>query len=174
MEETTTIVTETTNDSLVMDELTESEVRLFVQENADYYLNKWKSTDKTKKARWNWAACWGSIFWLGYRKMYKPLIIVIIAIAATDGIELLLHFDSATSKVFDKLIGIVVYTILGIFGNNLYYNHVREKIQKIKATGSGENLEPLFKKYGGRSWKGVGISVLLLLGYVIIIALISE
>lgn len=33
MEENTTIVTEATNDSLVMDELTETEVRLFVQGN---------------------------------------------------------------------------------------------------------------------------------------------
>jgi len=43
---------------LAIDGLTETEVRMFVQKNVDYYLNKWKNADKTRKGRWNWAACW--------------------------------------------------------------------------------------------------------------------
>ena len=158
---------ETENEEFI-DGIAESKIKLFLGDNADYYLDKWKaSDDPKKKAGWNWAAFLGSILWLGYRKMYA---IIIQLIGLFFVLDIIRFYTGADLKAN---IGLVLGGILGVSGTSFYYKHMLKKIKNIneKSFDSERRNEEL-EKAGGRSWGGVGITVLIVLLYITVSSLI--
>ncbi|MBU5467363.1 DUF2628 domain-containing protein [Virgibacillus sp. MSJ-26] len=137
-------------------------ISLYVGDKIDYYRAKWK---KGKNISWNWPAFFLTFFWLGYRKMYRTVFIIVGIYFALDIVSLVtgVDLDSTTN------IGLVVSVVLGLSGNNLYKEHVNRQVNRIEEE-QGENAESYIRENGGPSWGGVGVSVAIFLGYAVISA----
>ncbi|MFY4775723.1 DUF2628 domain-containing protein [Metabacillus sp. RGM 3146] len=150
------------SESLVPIERSENEeLSLFVGKKADVYHRKWGKA--TNKAGWNWAAFFLGIFWLGYRKMYRFLLIFLGIYLLVDLITwpFYLFLDPVTMDKVSPLIDLLNYVIgiassvtLGIYGNYFYYKHAKEKINNIKQKFPNHPDIQAYEitKRGGTSW----------------------
>ena len=147
-----------------IDGIAEKKMELFIGENAEYYLDKWNSSENPKKkAGWNWAAALCGLLWLGYRKMYNIIMQIVVLFLVFDAIKFYLGVD------LDSSIGIILAVVLGMLGNSLYYKHMLKEIENINGefSDSARELQEL-KKVGGRSWGGVALTIIIISVYVII------
>ncbi|MDR1982674.1 MAG: DUF2628 domain-containing protein [Holosporaceae bacterium] len=110
----------------------------------NYYLSIMNGLSSGKKFYWNWGAFIGGPFWLAYRKMYlyssvclilivPLLIIMLLPNNAEHSSQLeqdVRHAILAASRILVILLQLFFSLILGIWGNNLYYRHIRKKIEK--------------------------------------------
>lgn len=137
---------------------------LFVgDEKSGYYLPRWHSQSKTS---WNWPAFLFLWFWLGYRKMYSHLFILLGIFICFDIISFYLGSES-------NPIGITLGVIYGIFGNYFYFNHAKKKISRIKSRHTSElDIETEVIRQGRTSILGIFNAFGLLLLYVLISAFI--
>jgi len=151
-------------------ELPKDEVKLFVGESQAYYVKKWESAKNPyQKSGWNWAAFFGGIFWLGYRKMYSIVLGLIGIFLLIDILQLFIKYD------LSKSIASSTAAILGLLGNSFYYRHMHKKISKIKNDNLDKtNLKDAIHKAGGTSWYGVGIVFLILIGYLLVTITIND
>ncbi|MEH7386406.1 DUF2628 domain-containing protein [Bacillus sp. JJ1521] len=141
---------------------------LYVGENSDYYFQKWGILEDTiKKRSWNWAAFILIFLWLGYRKMYKVILGIILIWLVTD---VILYSLDSYSEGTDFLIGILTAVFLGMKGNYLYYKQATGKIKKFQ--NNGKFLKPEIANSGGRSTLGIFGAMGLLLLYSLISALL--
>ena len=74
------------------DDSFESDLMKFVGKKYPYYDAKWQKS-KDNKPAWNFAAFFFSAFWLGYRKMYMPLAIMIGLFFLIDLILFLFNYQ---------------------------------------------------------------------------------
>lgn len=140
----------------------------FVGRNYDYYKFKWlKSDDPEKALTWNWTAFFLGFLWLGYRKMYKPILILLSLYLGLELIELLTVFDP-TVTVITTYFPLIIAVFLGMFGNALYYRHAKKKIEKIRTLYPGTRMQI---NLGGTSGKGVITAIGINVGYAIIYAI---
>lgn len=134
-------------------------INLYVGEKIDYYRTKWKK----KNFSWNWPAFFLTFLWLGYRKMYGTIFMIIGIYFFFDIIFLVFGFDvtGATN------VGLVVSVVLGMSGNNLYREHSKRQVMKVKKE-RGEKAVEYLQANGGPSWGGVWLSAAIFIGYVLI------
>ena len=153
----------TTSDSLMENQIIENELRSFIGEKSNYYFFKWGiSENPGKYARWNWSAFICGVFWMGYRKMYKELFVCTIILFLLD-----ITILSVTNDYFDKIMSYVVASIIGTYGNAIYYNYVQRSMNKIKEQNEIDKIKSIRKK-GGTSFVGVIIALLLYFGFRVI------
>jgi large-conductance mechanosensitive channel len=138
-------------------------LKLFVGEKkGDYYLGKWSKGDRS----WNWAAFFLSYFWLGYRKMYKPILLIMAFFLVMNLVFALLGIDF--SKV-NSAIGTGVAFTFGMWGNYFYRQHASKKIKEIvEMHHNQETAVSEVKLRGGGSWKGVMVSLGIFTGYILL------
>ncbi|OCA87797.1 hypothetical protein A8F94_08110 [Bacillus sp. FJAT-27225] len=145
------------------------ELETFVGKKSDYYLRKWsKPKGKSGLMGWNWAAFFAGMFWLGYRKMYKIVLIILGAFLAFDIISLII--DNPILDQMNYSIGMVTAALLGMQGNYYYHKTAQDKIKDVKKQfpdNSAGQLDAL-RKQGGASWGGVFIVLGLFVGYLVI------
>lgn len=129
------------------------------EKKSAFYLSKWSSD---KKVSWNWPAFLFTWFWLGYRKIYTHIFLLL-------GIFIIIDILSYYLGDLDNVIGIILGFVYGLLGNYFYRLHAEKKINKIKGkyTTESQLLEEA-RKQGGASVAGVWISVGLLVAYVVI------
>ncbi len=144
-------------------------IQAFVGKNSDYFISKWEqSKDPNAKAGWNWAGFLTGLFWLGYRKMYKLLFIYFGAFILIDIVQLLLNID------INSAIGAAISGSIGGFGNGFYHKHMIEKLNTWSSDNHGQQpTADEIAKLGGGSWGGVGITLLMFIGYIIISTVIE-
>jgi len=149
----------------------ESDVSRFVGSKYPYYEKKWEKSQGSKPS-WNFAAFFLSIFWLGYRKMYIPLAIIIGAFFLMDFLIYIFYDQNTTDSIINSLnqsISIGIATSLGIFGNNFYMQHVNKRVTAIKEKAlSPEDKDVQLRKKGGTSWLGVFVALFALITYAIL------
>lgn len=137
----------------------------FVGPRYNYYQEKWAlSEDPATAANWNWSAFFLGIFWLGYRKMYRPILYLLATYIVLDVIDLLANFHPLTSLIVE-VAPYVAFALIGMYGNALYYRHANKQINKLKRYDYAH--EQMSKK-GGTSKLGVIKALGLLLSYAII------
>ena len=114
----------------------------------EYYSSKWR-----QGLSWNWAAFFLSFFWLGYRKMYAYILIILGLFLLYDLIIVLSGVDFGV----DSTIGITVGVICGFLGNYLYLMHANKEIKRVteQQHGSEEFMQSELQLRGGTSWLGV-------------------
>ena len=129
-----------------MNETKEEELRLFVGENAYYYLIKWsKMADRGNKISWNWPMAAFGVAWLGARKMFHYMFIVLLLWVITNAILLGIGLPTAAISAW-----LLFSILLGFFGNHLYLRSVKHKIAKIKSEISDPKLQKIkMAKKGG-------------------------
>lgn len=135
-------------------------LRKFVgDKKSSYYLAKW---NQNKHYTWNWSAAIFSIPWLGYRKMYKMIVGILLTFLVLDIVIALGGFDEAVS---DRAIGIGISIFIGMIGNSSYRTMAEKNIRTLQTQYSGNDLLTEVEKRGGESSKGVLIAILLVFGY---------
>ncbi|RZT21524.1 DUF2628 domain-containing protein [Fictibacillus sp. BK138] len=139
---------------------------LFVGEKKkDFYFKK-----RQKDNSWNWAAFFLTFLWLGYRKMYLPILFVLIGFLAIDIIALLLGTISTT---VDTSMGFALSGGLGVGGNLIYKRHAQKQINEIEKHSVSEKVKMHeIRKRGGTSWMGVLLALLMFIGYLVISAIL--
>jgi hypothetical protein len=155
--------------------LTEAEIRAFVGKNADYYLKKWAPALRGHGgAGFNLAALLLSGLWLGYRKMYKTLIILFAIIAAVtileQGVAIFGLADPDAVGLFGNLVGLVAAIVCGMYGNAWYLSHTRAAIMEVRATGRGgeADLAELSRRGGTSVASSLGMFFLYLVAMFVI------
>lgn len=139
-------------------------LRFFIGEKKQhYYIRKWSKGVNS----WNWAAFFFSVFWLGYRKMYKQIIFIMGIFLITDLFVTILGLDDT---ILNNAISFAVAFTLGITGNNFYRLYALKKIREMM---KGSTIDPnLLQKdiqiRGGTSWKGIFTTLGLFVVYVLI------
>ncbi|WP_416729836.1 DUF2628 domain-containing protein [Fictibacillus sp. JL2B1089] len=160
MEPFTETNTKYSNFDGVMDARQETKLIEFVGEKKkDYYLKKWQ-----KDNSFNWAAFFLTLLWLGYRKMYTPILLVLAAFFAIDIIFLLMEIEGT---LINRSLGAALSGWLGIGGNLLYKKHAQKQISMIEQ-GSISDKEKIheIRKRGGTSKMGVFLAILMISVYV--------
>lgn len=143
------------------------EKSLFVEENLHYYARKWERIDKGGLT-FNFVAFFFSIGWLGYRKMYVPVVMIGLLFLMNDILYIFFELNNIIALI-DKYIGMGVNVIVGMFGNDIYKWHTEKKVQAIKekATSPAEKVTLLTKK-GGTSLLGILKALLILIAVYIV------
>ena len=137
------------------------EEREFIGSNAEFYLEKWAKTASPGSAvSWNWAAFFLSGYWLAYRKMYLNVIIWFIVVAGLGGIMIATEFHHFFWTAIIELVLLCINVGLGMYGNALYYRHMRKKIQKWRDEPTLHSKTSL-PELGGTGWIGVILLIVL-------------
>lgn len=138
-------------------------LRAFVgEEKKDYYHNKWQKG----KRSWNWASFFLTLFWVGYRKMYGVIALVLGFFIVFDLVVALMGVDSLS---LNNGIGIALAVCLGMVGNQMYKGHALKKINKLKAEyGNTEALVQAVKSHGGKSWTGFWLTLATFVVYIVV------
>ncbi|HEX5169904.1 MAG TPA: DUF2628 domain-containing protein [Cyclobacteriaceae bacterium] len=140
---------------------------------SDYYLEKYKAYHQGDRTTFNIGPFLAGVFWFLYRKLYKQLIIVMIAIIVLGFIEVLLYdlFDIGddTQNVFDFLLTWVFGGILGFLGNRLYFEQADKKINRILSETSDEDERIRnLTRAGGVSWTPFVLLGLLIVAFLVL------
>lgn len=140
----------------------EEDMIIYVGKNSDFYDQKWK-TAETKGTSWNWPGFLFAIGWLGYRKMYKHVLLISLFFLLID---IFLYFlDSFYNIGFileslDNGLGIGLAVFIGFYGNILYRKHTQKNVLLIRNTEPNlKEREFQLRKKGGASWGGVFIAI---------------
>lgn len=113
----------------------------YIQENPEYYLDKFSKMEVSgKQTSWNWAAFLFTDAWLLYRKMYKWFFIVLFA-------QLLI-------SLFIPFLSIFAHILVGLYGNHLYKDHI-EQLSTKGAMLPFDQQKAYKAKYGGTSTKAI-------------------
>jgi hypothetical protein len=120
--------------STIQRQVSEDDLRVFIGNNSDYYLQKFKkfnigATD-VFALTWNWSAFWGGFGWMLYRKMYMWAIIAFV-------LTLIPH------------IGLIAWITTGAISNYFYYNHTKSKILEIKHLHPANVISNELRQVGG-------------------------
>ncbi|WP_421381676.1 DUF2628 domain-containing protein [Bacillus salacetis] len=146
----------------------ESSLKTFVGKNSDYYLKKWDIGDNgpRKKISWNWAAFLTGYFWLGYRKMYGYMVIILLLWLAIDAVSYSIDWPA------EALNASFMWGIMAVLGNHIYYLYAEKKIKKLEDKGTAS--EDRLTKAGGTSIAGVFIAIAMMIGYVFLTVFVLE
>jgi hypothetical protein len=117
--------------------------------NAPWYLERWRRMDaRRSQVQWNWAACFASLFWFAYRKMWVP-------VAALALFFVLLAVLAVLARSLPVTIGAGVLAIAaavasGLLGTSFYRRHAG----KLVAGTAGLDREAAL----ARLWARGGVS----------------
>jgi hypothetical protein len=158
--------------------LTEEEVRAFVGENADYYVQAWAPDllGQGRGSKFNGAAFLVPVLWLGYRKMYLPLFIFYGITAMIQFVLILGLFVGVLEISNSPALGLVVlalaclgmlvpFFVAGFVGNRWYLARARRVIEEVRSSGlpQEDQLKALSRRGGTSSF-----AVFVLLGFYIV------
>ena len=133
----------------------EEKWRAAVGHNADYYLGRWARMG-AKAVSWNWPACLFNLFWFAWRKMWLPMIGVILVLLVIGAI------GAATPETpqVTLLLSVAVSFVTGTFGNHLYRKQTAKLVADTEPLGREAQLEAL-RKRGGTSTTALVIALVL-------------
>ncbi len=152
--------------------------RIYIGDKAPHFLEKWRRMDARKSvASFNLPAFFFGPFWLFYRKIFKPGMIV------TAAAFVLTTFGSFGQAMGEKVILALVQVIslgvaisIGVFGNQLYRRHVAEHTALLNRPGSDPQLvrDKLVMSGGTSPGAAIGLVAGLIVANFIVIAMASK
>ena len=132
-------------------------LRLFVKDNQDFYLSKWRRMDNsegiTGKLSVNWGAFLFGVFWLGFRKMYLFAFLCLFLLSLIG----FLSYESPFSNLLTHVLGWAIYLGLGLVGNHIYRVHVDRKLAGIKSKYPDERTQDIVIAKNGGQVLGVSL-----------------
>lgn len=142
----------------------------FTQLNTSYYDRKWRSMDQASKKRsWNFASFFLSLFWMGHRRMYKEMFLLMGLLFVVE-LGIIFLVNNLTALWFiNNGIGLALAIILGIYGNYLYRRKARKKVLSVRHTAeSQDEKDALLARKGGTGVGGVFTAIGIFIVYFII------
>ncbi len=155
--------------------LDEDRVESFTVRNAAYYLKHWRRFDRDSSSTtsFNKAAFFFALFWLIYRKLYVPLLWVLVVLAVD--VSLTIYLEESRSvpvgvlAFWDRVSPLIYGGVIGTFGNYWYWR----KFQKTETQSLSQSPDPGIRVEYLRSKGGtnpIGVS-LVIIGIAALIAL---
>ena len=148
-------------------------IEAFVGKNAAYYQKKWCAFQEKPgvSASFNFAAFFGTIIWLGYRKLYTPMVWVTVAYIADAGLFLYAEekqiVSADTLTIWTLITGLLIPAVVGLFGNYWYW----KKFSRIAIAAAAEGDEELqlnhLRAKGGTNAIAVTVVVIVLVAPVV-------
>jgi Protein of unknown function (DUF2628) len=130
----------------------------FVQKRVDYYLSRWAVfANSGEKISWNWSAFFFSVYWMMYRKMYIPAVVVFV------GSRVVKYVIALRGGHAYGLTTLVVAIGLGLFGNWVYYQYASRKIADVADTAGTDDpslIGHTIEDVGGTSWLWVFVTMI--------------
>jgi hypothetical protein len=108
-----------------------------------------KNKDNKWVMSWNWAAFLASIYaplcWMNHRRMYLYVLLLVINFALLMFLGSL--FLDKVLLFFSSILLLLSPLLLGMFGNALYFHHIRRKIAQ-RISYAGTNSPIMWLAYG--------------------------
>lgn len=145
------------------------ELRAFVGPKFEHYLRKWHprlEDPESGDVGISWVALFITALWMGYRKMYGPLLIYLTGSAAAMlGLRALFIYGLDQPDAPLLAIGIctlLIQVVCMLYGNAWYLQHATKQINRLKNHGyKGNELLIQAARRGGTSGLGVVLSIFL-------------
>ncbi len=151
--------------------LNSTEFEEIVQKKQASYKKKWLKLAEKKTVikpqsymSWNWAAFLFQEFWLAYRKMYMPFIMVVMVRLTILGLSIFLLSPQLDRALNSAAIGLSI--AMAMYGNAWYLGKCLALAEKAKQqfpvgnSFQAEMRKAFFIKNGGTSWAFNLISLL--------------
>ena len=107
------------------------------QRNTEYYQEAFKKLEEENKTTFNFAAALFNVMWLVFRKMYGWAILLSLISGGVLFSTKMLCKNADVVFMMQISVSSIMILGLGIFGNTLYYKHVKSRVSK----GYAEMLE---------------------------------
>jgi hypothetical protein len=142
-----------------------------VQKNTPYYDVKWAFVeDPARHNTWNWIAFFFSAFWLTYRKMYKPFIVLAI-------IEILWMIPFFLMDIPQWLhipFYLIIALVAGRNANRWYYNYVTQVLNQARSLPAPKQSSYLLTKGGTNVGIMLGLNAVFFLLFFISLTALSS
>ena len=118
----------------IKDELIE-EWKLFLGSHQEYYVREWLKVRDGHVFSLNFSALFFGIFWLLYRKMYQPAVLVLSIFFAEGFLETIVfsYRNFYVHLLYWNISRICIFSVfLGLLGNWIFYNYSQMQIGLIK------------------------------------------
>jgi hypothetical protein len=90
--------------------------------NAPWYLERWRRMDaRRSQVQWNWAACFASLFWFAYRKMWVPVAALALFFGLLAALGVLAK--SLPVAIGAGVLAIAAAVAAGMLGTSFYRRH---------------------------------------------------
>ncbi len=133
--------------------------------NSAYYLERWRQMDERgTSVNWNWPACLVNLFWFAYRKMWGPMIGLLLVFLLLGAIGSV----SARAGNITLLLSIGLSFVTGAYGNLLYRKQTHRLIAETSALAGPPRIEALHVR-GGTS----RVALFVLLGIIGLLLLLA-
>lgn len=147
--------------------------------NQDYYANRFARFDAlgTSAPTWHWPAFFVTFYWLLYRKMWvnallyfiSPYVVLflagILAAVAGDG-------GGAVILVIDGVFLAVLFTVVPMYANALYYRHCKQVIARTNA--SSPNVQRALGELSGKGGtSNIVLIIVAVLGFVFVVGILA-
>jgi hypothetical protein len=139
--------------------------RALVGPRADYYLDRWTSTEKGRRyLGMNWAAFFGGVFWMAYRRMYVTLALTFASLFIWSVAEraILFHHLAPAEQSMISMVGTVLFWALcASLGSYWYLLEVQRRYEGLRR--ADRLTEAYIARAGGVSWAPVALLVVFFL-----------
>ena len=147
--------------------------------NQDYYLNQFAKFDTNGKAgaSWHWPAFFVTFYWFLYRKMwlnallyfFLPYILMIVlgVVAAVMG-----NSAGVIVGLGYLIYFIVIFVVLPMYANALYYKQCKAKIAAVRAS-SNEEQRQLGELTGRGGTSNIILIIVLVMAFVAVIGILA-
>jgi hypothetical protein len=113
--------------------------------NSAYYLERWRQMDERgASVNWNWPACLVNLFWFAYRKMWGPMIGLLVAFVVLG----IIGAAGETAGKATLFISIGISFVTGSYGNLLYRRQTQRLIAETAALDEPARIEALRARGG--------------------------
>lgn len=140
----------------------------YVGPNSDYYLERFATfAAGGNPLSWNWPAFFITSVWLLYRKMWAWFFVYVLGLPVVLAVFLLVASPVSSEwagPAMYLLYALFVYVLAPLFGNRLYYAHVKARVAKV-ASGAAtrEQQAAELARTGGTSKAFAALPLLVLL-----------
>ncbi len=125
--------------------------------NYEWYKSKWEAMDaKNSKFSWNWPACLVNVFWFAWRKMWLPMIGLVVALIVLG----IIGGAGETAARMTTLLSIGISFVTGTFGNHLYRVQTRRLVASTSGLDRDSQIAAL-RRRGGTSVPALIISLVI-------------
>jgi hypothetical protein len=135
---------------------TEAELRAFAGYRADYYMRVWRKvlSGQSRLAQGNIWAVFFPVPWLGYRKLYRPALVLFVLLMAEWLAEVFIfgiYLRTEPPVALELILVLAVMTVCGTFGNSWYLSKAIREIEDVRKLGlpSEGHLRELSRRGGG-------------------------
>lgn len=151
------------------------DIDAFVVKNADYYSEKWQAFHNTSDSvtSFNKAAFFTAGIWLIYRKLYVPLLWLVVVLIVDVSLSIYLEDSGIASAgliaLWDRFSPLIYGGVIGTFGNYWYWR----KFQRMEEQARTQSPDPAIQLHylqskGGTNAIGVWLVITILVALILV------